>query len=261
EHLKETVTLLSKDILKSLNLPDHLFSKKLYDETAFLYLLKPDFFTQKLEEDILKRELKTSIESLNTLMDSIFTSKAVSTQAFSHFPERESDYIEDIQEIMPEAIRKWGKDEWTTCVLTCEIHRHVGVYTLIGAKMGVRAREYFGAGLDELRIMSYAGLEPPFSCLNDGLQVSTGATLGHGLISVQKDSKIPQADFYYLGQKITISLIDEYKTQVASKIKELEYIYGLDSNIYWDMVRNIAINGWRDWDRHEIFEIKKLTRK
>jgi len=77
------------------------------------------------------------------------------------------------------------------------------------------------------------------------------------LISVQKDSKIPQADFYYLGQKITLSLKDEYRTQVASKIKELSYIYGLDSNIYWDLVRDIAINCWKNWDRHLIFEIKK----
>ncbi|MDY6801380.1 MAG: nucleoside hydrolase [Bacteroidota bacterium] len=257
EHLKETGTLLSEDISRSINQPNNIFSKNLYDETAFLYLLNPNFFTQKIEENILKRELETDIESLNMVMDSIFLSNTVNTQAFSSFPEGESDYIEDIQNIMTEAIQKWGKDEWATCVLTCEIHRHVGVYTLIGAKMGVRAREYFGAGMDELKIVSYAGLEPPFSCLNDGLQVSTGATLGHGLISVQKNSKIPQADFYYLGQKITISLKDEYKTKVASKIKKLSYIHGLDSNIYWDMVRDIAINGWKDWDRHEIFDIKK----
>lgn len=257
KQLKETETLLSEDISRSINQPNNIFSKNLYDETAFLYLLNPDFFTQKIEGNILKRELETDIESLNTIMDSIFSSNTVSTQAFSHFPEGASDYIEDIQNIMRETIQKWGKDEWATCVLTCEIHRHVGVYTLIGAKMGVRAREYFGAGMDELKIVSYAGLEPPFSCLNDGLQVSTGATLGHGLISVQKNSKIPQADFYYLGQKITISLKDEYKTQIASEIKKLSYIYGLDSNIYWDLVRDIAINGWKNWNRHEIFEIKK----
>ncbi|MGM0504204.1 MAG: formylmethanofuran dehydrogenase subunit E family protein, partial [Bacteroidota bacterium] len=253
--------VLGEHILKSLEQPNHTMAKNLYDEAAFLYLIKPDFFASTLKEDILQVELTANPESIKLTMDSIFSSQDVNTQAFFRFPEGKSDYIEDIREIIPEAIRKWGKDEWAICVLTCEIHRHVGVYTLIGAKMGVRAREYFGAGLDELRVVSYAGLEPPFSCLNDGLQVSTGATLGHGLISVQEDSKIPQAEFYYLGQKITISLKEEYKTQVASKIQELSYLHGLDSNIYWDFVRDIAINCWKDWDRHEIFEIKKQTRK
>jgi len=256
-HLNKTRSVLGEDILKSLQHSNHPMAKNLYDEAAYLYLIKPELFGQKIKGNILQVDLNTKYESLKLTMDSILSNQVVSTQAFSRFPEGESDYIEDIREIMPEAIRKWGKDEWASCVLTCEIHRHVGVYTLIGAKMGVRAREYFGTGMDELKIVSYAGLEPPFSCLNDGLQVSTGATLGHGLISVQKDSKIPQADFYYLGQKITLSLKDEYRTQVASKIKELSYIYGLDSNIYWDLVRDIAINCWKNWDRHLIFEIKK----
>lgn len=257
ENIRTYNTALSSEILKSLTLKDNAFLRNLYDETTFLYLIKPKMFTQKMEENFVALALQNDYQSFEYVMDSVFKSQMINSQIFSIFPEQKSAYVEDVSEIMVETIQKYGKDEWASCVLTCEIHRHVGVYTLIGAKMGVRAREYFGAGLDELRIISYAGLEPPFSCLNDGLQVSTGATLGHGLISVKGNSKEPKADFYYLGQKITISLKNEYKTEVASKIKDLSYIYGLDSDIYWDLVRDIAINCWKNWNRHEIFEIKK----
>ncbi|MEE4196867.1 MAG: nucleoside hydrolase [Bacteroidales bacterium] len=257
EQLKNTETRSSRHILSSLEIPGSSFARNLYDEITFLYLLRPDLFSQEIQDNILHLELNSPAESLKPVMDSIFSGTKVNTQAFLDFPTAPGDYLEDIQQIMPETIRQWGEDEWATCVLTCEIHRHVGVYTLIGAKMGVRAREYFGAGMDELHIVSHAGLEPPFSCLNDGLQVSTGATLGHGLISVKEETKDPRAEFCYLGQKITITLKEEYKTEVASKIKELSYIYGLDSNIYWDRVRDLALSIWREWDRHKIFQIEK----
>ena len=74
--------------------------------------------------------------------------------------------------------------EWKIVVLTNEFHEHMGIYSILGAKMGLRAREYFHLGIDELEILSFAGSTPPVSCLNDGLQVSTGATLGHGTITL-----------------------------------------------------------------------------
>ena len=125
--------------------------------------------------------------------------------------------------------------------------------------MGIRAREYFGTGVDEMNVASYAGLTPPFSCMNDGLQVSTGATLGHGLISVISDTlRLPQADFNYMNRKIRLSLKPEIRTKVESEIRELSKIYGLDSNIYWELVRKAAIRYWADFDRNEIFTIQVL---
>lgn len=257
EKIKILKTPFSSEILKSLTIENSIFSRNFYDESAFLYLIKPELFTQRLLGDNLNFTLKPDEDAFNVIMDSIFSIPLINTQVLSFFPENKSNYVEDVQELMSDVIRNYGREEWAACVLTCEIHRHVGVYTLIGAKMGVRAREYFGAGLDELKIVSYAGLEPPFSCLNDGLQVSSGATLGHGLISVKENTNLPKADFYYLGQKITINLKEEYRKQVASQIRELSYIYGLDSNIYWDLVRDIALMCWKDWNRHDVFNIKK----
>jgi len=125
--------------------------------------------------------------------------------------------------------------------------------------MGTRALEYFGAGVDEVRIVSYAGLTPPFSCLNDGLQVLTGATLGHGLIGVSSDgSKLPEAEFAYLGRRIRMALKNDYKARIEQEIREFSRIYGLESSIYWDLVRNSAIKYWNALDRNEIFTISPL---
>ncbi len=119
---------------------------------------------------------------------------------FSGFPLHEENYTADVQEIMKEVIAKYGEEEWRLVVLTSELHGHLGVYAIIGAKMGLFARETLNAGHDELVIISHAGSKPPVSCMNDGLQVSTGATLGHGLISVTGIGiASPAAEFTYAG--------------------------------------------------------------
>ena len=84
----------------------------------------------------------------------------------------------------PQIITRHGLEEWKATVLTSELHRHLGTYSIVGAKMGLRARERFNVALDELRVESHAGLKPPLSCVNDGLQVATGASLGRGTITV-----------------------------------------------------------------------------
>ena len=47
--------------------------------------------------------------------------------------------------------------------MTNEIHGHTGIYSIIGAKMGIRAMEYFNVGVNNLMITSFAGSEPPLS--------------------------------------------------------------------------------------------------
>ncbi len=249
-------TQLAKNLYKSLSVLNNPFAKKMYDESAVFYLLNKQIISFDSTLKVVEYSLKQGVNINNHFIDLLSYNSANQSQVLSEFSMDTSDYISDIQLMMESTIKKYGKEEWIACVLTSELHRHLGVYSLIGAKMGMRAREYFGAGVDELRIVSFAGLKPPFSCLNDGLQVSTGATLGHGLISVNENTKLPKAEFYYLGRKITISLKEEYRYQIASEIKDLSIIYGLDSNIYWDLVRNLALQYWGNWNRHEMFDIE-----
>ena len=41
-------------------------------------------------------------------------------------------------------------------------------------------------------------------------------------------------------------------------MKEINFIYGLDSDIYWELVRKNSIKYWLQFDRHEIFDIEVI---
>jgi len=177
---------------------------------------------------------------------------------FSGFPLHGEDYADDVQAIMEEAIEKYGEEEWRLAVLTSELHGHLGVYAIIGAKMGLYAREILSAGHDELNIKSYAGSRPPVSCMNDGLQVSTGATLGHGLISIADIIPAsPAAEFTHEGKTIKVVLKDEINKELEKSIKEAVEVSGGLTAGYWLIVREIALECWLGYDRQEIFEVRQ----
>lgn len=235
------------------------FSRILFDERVALFLHHPELFEADTTSANNRNVLRTGLrpELLNAaLVDILAGHAATMQQVFKTFPMDSVLYQHDLQEIMDSAIIRYGMAEWASGVLANELHRHLGIYAIIGVKMGIRVLEYFGAGVDEMTVVSYAGLNPPFSCLNDGLQVSTGATLGHGLISVSTDgSRLPAAKFTYLGRSVRVSLKDEYKVRIEQEIRELSRIHGLESSIYWDLVRLSAIKYWAVFDRNEIFTI------
>jgi pyrimidine-specific ribonucleoside hydrolase len=177
-------------------------------------------------------------------------------QVIKDLPLDPSFYFDDIKPFVTEIVNKYGIDEWTSGVLANELHRHLGVFAIIGVKMGIRAREYFDTGVDEFTVTSFAGSEPPLSCMNDGLQVSTGATPGHGLLTVRNDTVLSaSAVFTYLNRRIRLTLKPEIASKISSELKEINFVYGLDSNIYWELVRKNTIKYWKDLDRHEIFNI------
>ncbi|MBO4605175.1 MAG: formylmethanofuran dehydrogenase subunit E family protein [Bacteroidales bacterium] len=146
--------------------------------------------------------------------------------------------------------------EWRAVRLTNKIHGHIGIYSLIGVKMGIRALEEFRAlGLsDHVRIVSHAGLVPPVSCLNDGLQISTGATLGHGAISVAPDLAEPAAEFTCAGKTLTITLKPEIAAQIRDDIARGVALYG-HSPKYWKYVEHLAKRYRFTLNRKEIFDI------
>lgn len=39
--------------------------------------------------------------------------------------------------------------EWTAVLLTNELHRHLGMWNIVGAKMGIRAMEVLTAPFDD----------------------------------------------------------------------------------------------------------------
>ena len=175
------------------------------------------------------------------------------------FPVNPELYVYDVRQILDSAISKYGIEEWKACVMTDEFHGHLGVFSIVGAKMGILAREHFGIGTDLIEINSYAGSKEPLSCMNDGLQVSTGATLGQGLIHLMNDTIVlPQAIFTYNGQSLLIKLKSEYLKELQMVISEGIKNYGLQDEDYWNLIRQVSIRYWLEWDRGKIFDLIKL---
>jgi pyrimidine-specific ribonucleoside hydrolase len=250
----------SGDFYASLKLPS-VYSSIVGDELVSFYLHDSLYFkSKKVGSNEWNASLLPDFKYEDKILDLMCSDLLVKNQVFAAFPVDSNLYAPELRGKITATIQKFGADEWQSCVITSELHRHVGIYALVGTKMGVRAKEYFAAGVDEMQVVSFAGENPPISCMNDGLQVSAGASLGHGLISLDTTQKaMPVADFTYLGQKIRIKLKDGYRKQIYNQVHQLEMTCGTSSNTYWEYLRVIAFEIWFTWDRDEIFEIVKLN--
>ena len=68
-------------------------------------------------------------------------------------------------------------------------HGHLGPYAVIGYKMGEKANKLLGSDPFSKSAVVWAGSTPPMSCIIDGIQLSSGCTLGKGNLSVNSDGK------------------------------------------------------------------------
>jgi pyrimidine-specific ribonucleoside hydrolase len=255
-YAKKTGDFFRTDIARS-----HEFSYQGTDDMVPVFLHYPDLFINKVIGNV--SDCTPSDEpGIKTALMKILRGETVpGNQVIKSFPVDPSFYFDDISPAVKDIIDLHGINEWTAGVLANELHRHLGVFSIIGVKMGIRAREYFNTGVDEFHTTSYAGSMPPLSCMNDGIQVSTGSTPGHGLLTVRDDTLLrPSVDFKYLNRTIRITLKPEIASKISSELKEINFIYGLDSNIYWELVRKNSIKYWKELDRHEIFIIEALGR-
>jgi len=96
-----------------------------------------------------------------------------------------------------------------------QFHGHLGPYVAIGYRMGALAREKLGQG--KMKAIVFTGLKPPISCAVDGIQVSTGSTLGKGLIRVENEG-IVMAEFHVADKKIHIKLKDELRARIDKEM-------------------------------------------
>jgi pyrimidine-specific ribonucleoside hydrolase len=230
------------------------------DDCIPLYFTHPEIFkVMDLADDPLRREI-SPVENARlelamlTVLDSDREDKSI---IFKRFPISPDLFEEDVSQIADQIIEKHGLKEWKLVAMTNEFHEHLGIYSIIGAKMGLRAREYFHIGIDELTIESFAGSIPPVSCLNDGLQSSTGATLGHGTIKIRAGDPSPEATFTFKNSTIHIRVKDHIRNQISEDVKTGVREYGLDSPLYWLYIRELALKYWLNLDRREIFEISR----
>lgn len=168
-------------------------------------------------------------------------------------------YQDDVRPIVSKTIERFGLEEWKAGVLTNSLHGHLGIYAIMGVKMGLAAIEYLGVEPGAVSIRSYAGMKPPVSCMNDGLQVSTEATFGHGLISSPPtDMPIPMADFTANGRVIQMRFKQNVESMIKNEIRQAFDKYA-HTPPYWKYVRKLAIQYWAELDRKELFDIVEIT--
>lgn len=239
-------------------LKDHYMGRHLADDCVPVYLLFPELFTSSpASGDTSTFEISAIASSglEDKVLQLLDADRGDSCILFRNFPVHPGLFRDDVAAMAGKVIEAHGLKEWKIVALTNEFHEHLGVYSIIGAKMGLRAREYFNIGIDELLVESCAGLNPPISCLSDGLQVSTGATLGHGTISIMETDPRPAARFAFKNTTIEIRLEPALQDRIREDVRKGVERYGLETPGYWSYIRKMALSYWLELDRREIFEI------
>ena len=224
-----------------------------------LYLTIPVLFDSEEEDGVTISTLNEGIpesylyEAIVKLLESATTTN---NRVFNAFPVDPSLYKTEYAKILNSTLEKFGPIEWKAICLTNEIHGHTGIYSIIGAKMGIRAIEYFNVGVNNLTVTTFAGHTPPLSCFNDGIQISTGATIGQGLITVNDStSMIPGALFKFNSRTVNISLKPEIAAQMQREIAHGTETYGSLTDQYWRYIEELAIQYWKEFNRYDIFDI------
>lgn len=238
--------------------PDKQIHLELGDDLVPLFLTCPIVFTSRDDRYPAVFTLEKSIpesyvaDLISTVLNS---SLKPNNRIFTDFPVNPDLYKKNVSDFMSRVISDFGLSEWKSVVLTNEIHGHTGIYSIIGVKMGLRALEYFNVGVNNLEVVSFAGSEPPLSCLNDGIQISTGATIGQGLITIDKTViPTPTVTFAFNGRKVRIELKKEMTERIEADISRGIQQFGM-SDLYWAYVEELAYQYWQELDRHTIFNL------
>ncbi len=235
---------------------------RVWDEMTVIYLNRPDIFQLTIDEQRPNSQRmvgfdpkaveKTYLKLLGNASD--FHLDERNSVVLETFPTDPGLMRKDVADHVAATIARHGLEEWKACLLTNELHRHLGIYSLVGAKMGIRAREILNAPFDSLKVISLAGLKPPLSCMNDGLQVSTGASLGRGAIRVQEDEPGPSAKFIHNGTTFKLTLKPEYVSRIRNDIKQAIQRYGGLGPEYFAHIRKLSIDYWYEFDRNLLFD-------
>jgi len=162
----------------------------------------------------------------------------------------------DSTEFAESIINAHGQEEWHMGLLTYQLHGHWGIYSLLGAKMGLYARELSLFSGKVERVISSAGQLPPLSCFNDGLQVSTGATLGNGRILLGQGPFSVSAHFNFNHHSFTLALQPSLNRQLLRKIDKIKST--CSGSTYWRAIEHLSMIFWLRWNRKSIFDIEKI---
>ncbi len=93
-----------------------------------------------------------------------------------------------------------------------DFHGHLGPYVVVGYLMGKVARREFP---EKIWGFVYSGVEPPISCIIDGIQFSSCCTLGKNNISVYNEDRA-MARFHDQQGILEIRLRNEVREEIEN---------------------------------------------
>jgi pyrimidine-specific ribonucleoside hydrolase len=233
---------------------DHYLRLEFCDELAVLYLLRPELFTEVRPGIVEPTEGAAAAAAIAASLSRGRQRK--DRVVFVNGPLPDAALQPDIRARRAAILANNGPDEWFAALLLNELHEHLGAYSIIGVKMGLRAAELLNAPQHSMQVISRAPATQPLSCLNDGLLVSTGSTPGRALFRVEPAAPgTVEATFLYNGRSLTLRLKEQYRTHIRSTIQGLLAHSSLNDDAYWDGVRELGLEVWQDWHRRDLFEV------
>ncbi|MHA1607543.1 MAG: formylmethanofuran dehydrogenase subunit E family protein [Candidatus Freyarchaeota archaeon] len=101
--------------------------------------------------------------------------------------------------------------------LAVRLHGHLGPFLVLGLRAGLTARKLLG-GVS--RVEAAVFLEPPTSCILDGLQVSSGCTVGNGRLTVTATKRREEAKATFHSDKdvLTIVFSEDFIKQLLTSL-------------------------------------------
>jgi formylmethanofuran dehydrogenase subunit E len=101
-----------------------------------------------------------------------------------------------------------------------KFHGHLGPYVVVGYRMGKIANKKLGSDPFSKKVLVYTGKIPPLSCLIDGIQISSGCTIGKGNLEVKNENQAKAIFSKNSGKGIEITLKEEIKQEIDTNVTE-----------------------------------------
>lgn len=100
-----------------------------------------------------------------------------------------------------------------------DFHGHLGPFVVIGYRIGEIGNRELGEDPFGKKVSVHTGTTPPISCIIDGIQLSSGCTLGKGNLTVEDEGE-PIAVFSAENKKLRVSLKEEIQDKIEETSEE-----------------------------------------
>ena len=101
-------------------------------------------------------------------------------------------------------------------------HGHIGPFLAVGLRMGLVATERLGRAPMSMKAVVRVMPRPPRSCVVDGVQYSTGCTMGKANIEIEADPDGVAVDFFLGPDSVRITLRPDFLRRIESDLEGAE---------------------------------------